>query len=88
MAELPITPAQAGPGLPGAVLPGSRGSPETWSGAWLKAGYQRWKSSTSWSLMAGPYWSNLGHQSAMSWAIIAIMFVAGIICLMIGLSRD
>ena len=28
VAELPITPAQAGPGLPGAVLPASRGSPE------------------------------------------------------------
>lgn len=28
MAELPITPAPAGPGLPGAVLPASRGSPE------------------------------------------------------------
>ncbi len=38
--------------------------------------------------LAGLYWSNLGHQSAMSWAVIAIMLVAGIICLMIGLSGD
>lgn len=38
--------------------------------------------------LAGLYLSNLGRQSPMSWAIIASMLVTGIICLIIGLSRN